>query len=130
VIKINYELLVTFITRFSINEIVKMLISPSIASLNDYLAFKFGRALKNRPHELDLVKSIYKSYLNELSFSYRPFKTLVEMQYRCDSLRPGPNMDNVSIVFEFAQTEYGINPADEISISRSYQIEQKAIIRK
>jgi len=130
VIKINNELLVTFITRFSINEILKILLSPSIASLNDYLAFKFGRTVKNRPHDLDLVKTIYKSYLNELSFSYGPFKTLVDMQYRCESLRPGPNMDNVSIVFEFAQTEYLNNPAEEIYFGRSFQLEQKEIIKK
>ena len=56
VIKINGELLVTFFTRYSINDIVKVLIYPSIASLNDYLAMKFARALKNRPQELHVVK--------------------------------------------------------------------------
>ena len=49
VIKINNELLVTFIARYSLNEILKILIYPSIASLNDYMALKFTRTLKNRP---------------------------------------------------------------------------------
>lgn len=120
VLKINNELLVTFITRFSLNEILKMLLTPSIGSLNDYLATKFGKALKNRPHELDLVKSIYRCYLNELAFSYRPFRTVTDMLNTCDSLRPGPNMDNVSVVFEFVQLDYGCSPHEEISISRSY----------
>lgn len=39
-------------------------------------------------------------------------------------------MDNVSIVFEFAQTEYLNNPAEEIYFARSFQLEQKEIIKK
>lgn len=94
------------------NEILKILIYPAIASLNDYLALKIMRTLKNRPQELNVVKQIYKSYLNELVFSYRPFKSLVELQYSCDSLRHGPNLDNISYIFEFVQTEFGFNPAE------------------
>jgi hypothetical protein len=45
-------------------------------------------------------------YLNELYFSYDVFSTVINMQYTCDSLRHGPNLDNISFSFEFMQTNF------------------------
>ena len=55
-IKINDDFLISFMMRFSSNDAIRVLFSPSIGSLNDYLACKITRAIKNRPTELPVVK--------------------------------------------------------------------------
>jgi hypothetical protein len=90
----------TFIIRFSIGDTLRMLLSPNVGNLNDFMAGKFLRALRNHPNDLDLVKKLFKIYLNEFAHSWESFKTIVDLQYSCDSMRHGPNMDNISYSFD------------------------------
>jgi hypothetical protein len=102
--------------RFSSGDTIKMLLNPSIGSLNDYLATKFLRVLRNHSGDLKLMKRLYKIYLNEFAHSWDLFKQVHDLQYSCDSMRHGPNMDNNSIVFEFQQTQFeSQNVLEELS---------------
>ena len=55
------------------------------------------------------MKKLYKIYLNEIAHSWDLFRMVHDLQYSCDSLRHGPNMDNISMVFEFQQTNFESN---------------------
>jgi len=81
---------------------IKILLTPSISSLNDFLAYKFTRVLKQ--HQKDKPKVIVKLFsifLNELYYSYDAFHTIADMHFTCDSLRDGPHFDNVGFSFDF-----------------------------
>ena len=106
----------TFIIRFSVGDTIKVLLSPAIGSLNDFLATKFLRALRNHSTNLELMKKLYKIYLNEIAHSWDLFRIVHDLQYNCDSMRHGPNMDNISYMFEFQQTNFeSSNVLEELS---------------
>ena len=50
----------SIIIRFSIGDTIKVLLSPSVGSLNDFMAAKFLRTLRNHSTDFDLMKKLYK----------------------------------------------------------------------
>jgi len=127
ILRFNSEMLMTCIIRFSTGDTIKMLLSPSIGSLNDFMAAKFLRVLRNHSGDLDLMKKLYKIYLNEFAHSWDYFREVHDLQYSCDSMLHGPNMDNISMVFEFQQTQFeSANVLEELS-NTSLAIQSQAI---
>ncbi len=60
--------------RFSSGDTIKMMLTPSIGSLGDFLAAKFLRVLRNNSSDMELMKKLYKIYLNEFAHSWDLFK--------------------------------------------------------
>ena len=128
VLRLDEDQLLTFILRISNNEQIKVLMTPPIGSLNDYLAYKFQRTLKQLPQfdfDLARVSNIFRLYLNEVYFSYSAFRTILDLQYTCESLQHGPNLDNVSFAFEFMQTEF--DNEEPLHKSTSLALQQKEL---
>lgn len=87
---------------FNRNDIVKLFLDPPIGNLSDYLVHKFNSDLNLE--KLSIIRPRFELYLSEIHKCYPVYKTIIDLQYSNDSLRKGPNLDNVSFGFDLAHT--------------------------
>ncbi|CDW89328.1 UNKNOWN [Stylonychia lemnae] len=119
ILLINNTLKMSFLLNFSRTEMTKILITPSIASLNCFLASKFMKALQYE--DVKIIKQIFTIYLYEFIQSYKVFQMIFELQNTLDSLRKGPQVDNIAYTFDFQQTQFHNQLTDTMDTSFEQQ---------
>lgn len=97
---------VTLIQRFSVNEAVKCLLIPEMGSLNNFLAFHLERSLKTNQDNLLAMYRQFYTIVSEFYHNYSSFQTVIEVFQTCESVLPGPNVDNSNIGYEFRQRNF------------------------
>ena len=78
--RLDGKLLVTIILRLSANsDVMKVILSPNIGSLNDFMAFKFHRGIQHWERDPQVSINIFSILLNELYHSYEAFQTVFDL---------------------------------------------------
>lgn len=70
----------TFLLTFSKHDIVKVIVDPPLAHLNDYLGIKFNGCLLNSDEaDLNKLKHHFAFYLKEVERCYPVYKQIVDL---------------------------------------------------